>query len=352
MLLVFVTFGVGCGETGSSSSTNAKTEVDSRDQALAKRITFQRSDFPADWRAETQADQRRLRRLAPIPDCLKLRWSDLTPTGSSQSKVAEEGDTKAAPSEFDFIFASSAITIYANEDQARIAFKRATSDAFEPEARDELANCFKDYMTQADPDEPVTDITFQPLPTPRLTDEAAAHQVGKMLVAPPLTDDAAAYQVEMISGISVYDDLVFLRKARTIGVLTFFQYGPQWDKYQEEPLAKTVARRMGSETGSLGSAGTQGPRKFPVVSCGDLPSASITKIKARRLSCARARRIVRQFLSDCRDLASDPCLLTRSHFYCTTLAASYRYNNIGCVYQPDLRKPTASQRTVLFELDG
>jgi hypothetical protein len=351
MLLAFVTFGVGCGETGSSSATNAKTEIDPQDEARARRITFHRSDFRAGWRAETQADQRRLRRLAPIPDCLKLRWSDLTPTGTGESKVANEGDS--APSEFDFTFVSSTITIYANEDQARFAFKRATSDAFEPGARDKLARCFTDYMdSQADPDERVTDISFRRLPTPRLTDETAVHQVGKMLVAPPLTDDAAAYQVEMISGIGVYDDLVFLRKGRTIGVLTFFQYGTPWDTYEEEPLAKTVARRMGSETGSLGSAGTQGPRKFPVVSCGDLPSASITKIKARRLSCARARRIVRQFLSDCRDLASDPCLLRRSHFYCTTLAASYRYNNIGCVYQPDLRKPTATQRTVLFELDG
>jgi hypothetical protein len=180
-------------------------------------------------------------------------------------------------------------------------------------------------------------------------DEAAAHQVGKKLIGPSLTDDAAAYEVRMAlvdSGAPAWEDVMFLRKARSVAALAFFHAYFQWDEYEQDPLANTFARRMGSDTGSLGSASTQGPRTLPAASCGNLLSASITGITARGLSCVRARRIVRQVLSNC---SGDPCVLTATHFYCTTRDASYRYSHIGCAYQPDLRKPIRSQRTVLFQ---
>jgi hypothetical protein len=130
------------------------------------------------------------------------------------------------------------------------------------------------------------------------------------------------------------------------GNAAFFHAYFQWDEYERDPLANTFARRMGSDTGSLGSASPQGAETLPATSCGNLLSASITGITARGLSCVRARRAVRQFLSN---YSGDPCVLTANHFYCTTRDASYRYSHIGCAYQPDLRKPIRSQRTVLFQ---
>lgn len=335
LLFVVLMFGAGCGENGSSSANNAETQIDPDDEARAARITFQRSDFPIGWSVQAK-DQGR---FAAIPGCLKLRWSDLAPSGSSVSKIIED-DTASEPSAFETTYVASAVAIYSDEDQARIAFERASSDAFEQiSMREKLAECFKAYT-----DNQVEDVSFQQLPAPRLIDEAAVHQVGKKLIGPSLTDDAAAYEVRMTlvdSGAPAWEDVLFLQKARSLAVLTFFHAYFDWDDYEEEPLANTVARRMGSHTGSLGS-----PATLPAASCGDLLSTSISAITGRGLSCVRARRIVRQFLSNC---SEDPCLLTRSHFYCATRVASYRYSHIGCAYQPDLRKPIRSQRTVVFQ---
>lgn len=341
LLLVFLTFGTGCGESSSSSAADAEREIDLEDQARAARITFQRSDFPKGWSVEAKRDQGR---FAPIPGCFRLRWSDLAPSGSSTSKLTED-DTASEPSVFDATFVASTIAIYADEDQARVAFERASSDAFERlPTREKLAECFNAYS-----DSYVEDLSFRQLPAPRLLDEAAAHQVGTKLIGPTLTDNAAAYEVRMTLvdwGAPAWEDVMILRKARSVAVLAFFHAYFQWDEYERDPLANTFARRMGSDTGSLGSASPQGAETLPATSCGNLLSASITGITARGLSCVRARVAVRQFLSNC---SGDPCVLTANHFYCTTRDASYRYSHIGCAYQPDLRKPIRSQRTVLFQ---
>jgi hypothetical protein len=339
LILVFLTLGVGCGQARSNGATNSDTEIDLQDQARAERVVFHRSDFPTGWSLE--AAQTNGGRVGAILHCLQLRWSDLTPTGSSNSKISEDSTSYAA---FETTFTASAVAIYASEDQARIAFERVSSDAFEP-TREELVKCFKSYAQNH-----VTGVSFRQVPAPQLIDAAAVHQVGKSLVGPSLTDDAAAYKVEMTlidTGGPAYDDVVVLRNTRSIAVLTFFQAYLEWDEYEEEALANTVARRMAFDTGS---PATQVPQTLPAVSCGELRTAAITKIKARHVSCVRARRIVRQWLAQCERAGTDPCLQRRTRFYCTTLDASYRYNDIGCVYQPDLRKPITAQRTVLFQL--
>jgi hypothetical protein len=121
--------------------------------------------------------------------------------------------------------------------------------------------------------------------------------------------------------------------------------------YEEHPPTNTVARRVAFETPAVGSTAMQVPRAFPIISCGSLVAASVYEISARRISCFRARRIVRQWLAQCEQAGKDPCLMT-SRFYCRTLDASYRSNHIGCVYQLDLYKQLVSQRTVRFRIEG
>src|SRR5512133_2698597 len=80
--------------------------------------------------------------------------------------------------------------------------------------------------------------------------------------------------------------------------------------YEEHPLSNTVARRMAFDTPTVGSTATQAPRAFPLISCGSLVAASVYEISARRISCIRARRIVRQWLAQCEQAGKDPCLTT------------------------------------------
>jgi hypothetical protein len=121
--------------------------------------------------------------------------------------------------------------------------------------------------------------------------------------------------------------------------------------YEEHPPTNAVAIQVAVHTPAVGSTAMQAPRAVPIISCGSLVTASVYEISARRISCFRARRIVRQWLAQCEQAGRDPCLTT-SRFYCRTLDASYRYNHIGCVYQLDLYKQLVSQRMVRFRIEG
>jgi hypothetical protein len=339
-ILVSLPLVAGCGQGGSSSASNVKAESDARDQARAERITLQSSDFPIGWSVEAKADQRR---FVPIRDCVKLRGNDLRPTGTSDSTVIE-GD-KSERSAFDSTVVVSAVAIYADKERARIAFERLQRRP----ARARLSECFK-----ARADNHFTDISSERLPTPRLIDEAAARQVGNELAGPSLTDGAVGFKVSMTlvdSSAPAWGDVTVLWKGRAITVLTFYHAYFEWDEYEEHSLTNTVARRMAFDTGPRGSTATQAPRVFPIISCGSLVAASVYEISARRVSCIRARRIVRQWLVQCEQAGRDPCLTT-SRFYCRTLDASYRYNDMECIYQIDLRKLLLSQRTVRFRIEG
>lgn len=87
------------------------------------------------------------------------------------------------------------------------------------------------------------------------------------------------------------------------------------------------------------------------ISCGNLQSAFVYAIRAHRISCEVARRVVREWLSQCEPAQVDPCRTT-SQFRCRTRDESFRYNHIGCVYELDRRKAFASQRVVIFRIEG
>jgi hypothetical protein len=94
-----------------------------------------------------------------------------------------------------------------------------------------------------------------------------------------------------------------------------------------------------------------GTSRVSPTSCGNISSALVFAITARRISCVVARRVVREWLFQCERAQKDPCRTT-SQFHCRTRDASYRYNHIGCVYELDRRKAFASQRNVIFRIEG
>jgi hypothetical protein len=84
-----------------------------------------------------------------------------------------------------------------------------------------------------------------------------------------------------------------------------------------------------------------------VASCGDLPSGLVYKITARRVSCRIARRVARQWGSQCAQIPTGSCLTT-SHFYCRYSDTRYEAGAIRCVHEADLRKAMTAQRAVRF----
>src|SRR5262249_12356842 len=84
-----------------------------------------------------------------------------------------------------------------------------------------------------------------------------------------------------------------------------------------------------------------------VASCGDLPSRLVYNITARRVSCPFARRVARQWGSQCAQIPTGSCLTT-SHFYCRYSDTGYEAGAIRCVYEADLRKAMTAQRAVRF----
>jgi hypothetical protein len=140
---------------GSSSANKPQTRIDPKDQAAVQEIILHLSDFPAGWRAENQEDQK-------TPECFNLRWSDLTITGRSEFKNFVQGSNTLA---------TSTAGVYATEQQARIAFRRAASD--------KLAKCFADYMrSQSDKDFKVTGTSFGRLRFPHLADQSAGYEIA------------------------------------------------------------------------------------------------------------------------------------------------------------------------------
>jgi hypothetical protein len=102
-------------------------------------------------------------------------------------------------------------------------------------------------------------------------------------------------------------------------------------------LIFTVHTASGSSASYAGS----------VISCGDIPSRLIFGISARRLSCATARRVARQWGSQCAQIRTGSCLTT-SHFYCRYRDTAYEAGAIRCVYESDLRRSMTTQRAVRF----
>lgn len=99
-----------------------------------------------------------------------------------------------------------------------------------------------------------------------------------------------------------------------------------------------------SLTTSPARAAKQG---LTIASCGDIPSILVYGITARRVSCLAARRVARQWGSQCAQIRTGSCLTT-SHFYCRYRDTAYEAGAIRCVYELDLRKAMTAQRAVRF----
>jgi hypothetical protein len=216
VLLLVVGVGVGCGGGNTSSesrATTAQTKINSRDKLQAKRIVLRLSDFPTGWRAQASKNE------SKEPDCLKLDLGDLTVTGKASSRDFVNGQITSA---------TSAARLFANEQQARAAYKRIASE--------KLTKCFSDFMrSQSTSDAKVTDTSFGRLGFPKLADESAAYQIAVTLKAQGLTP-------------TVYVDLVFIRQTRATAILLFIDLFSPFDEQLKEQLARTVAGRMTTTT--------------------------------------------------------------------------------------------------------
>ena len=207
-----------CGNGNDKQAANEpRRAIRPADNALARRIVLNLSDFPSGWRADLSKEEN-----DSTSACINLDFSDLTLTGRADSKDFAMGDNTEA---------TSVARIFQSTGQARGAFGKIASE--------KTAQCLADYFeTEAKKDKDlkrqdvkVGDVSVGRLSFPSLGDRSAAYQIALSLETKDISP-------------TVYLDLVLVQRSRANAVLLFVDVLSPFDENLKRSLSRTVARRM------------------------------------------------------------------------------------------------------------
>jgi hypothetical protein len=211
-----------CGGGGGSDTRAAKRAINRDAQQQAESINLRLSDFPDGWRASPStsdaAAQKKFRK------CIGVDLSTVTLTGDASSKDFAKGDNTSA---------SSQAQISETASQAIDGMKRVSRGLSSAETKD----CVRKFIGST-PGYKVGEI-----------------DVGELKVTPPPNvDSAKAWEIlvplEGTSGtanglsVSVYDDIVYLRKGNIVANVATSDVFSPLDETLRAHLVRTVASRM------------------------------------------------------------------------------------------------------------
>lgn len=119
----------------------------------------------------------------------------------------------------------------------------------------------------------------------------------------------------------------------------------------DQPLI-TVATRAALVTvcfcGLLALAGSPPAHAEAATACGNIPVIFVFGIKTERVSCTLARKVARQWGSQCAQLRTGSCLVT-ALFYCRYRDTGYEAGAIVCTLERDLARGVRLPHRIRFE---
>jgi hypothetical protein len=226
---VVLAVAAACGGNGSGDETASKRAIEPEAQQRAESVVLTLADFPNDWRASApesdESGQDKFNR------CIGVDYSGLTRIGEAESQDFATGESTEA---------SSTAVIFEDEQQAEDAMKEHSDGLGGTAAED----CFQDLVEEAMRKEGGDQGDFK----------LGEIDIGELSFTPPDVDEAKAWQivmpVEITSGVgkgfepNVYLELVVLREADTVAVLTTQDVLTEFDRDLRDKLVQTMAGRM------------------------------------------------------------------------------------------------------------
>jgi hypothetical protein len=202
----------GGGGGGATDSKRAERRIEPAAQARAEASNLTLEDFETGWRAE-KADEN------DSSTCASRDLSHLTIVGTADSPTFRRGNITSV---------QSSVTIFDSEADATESFDAVRDPAFE--------DCFVDVITNAIDDTDgvdVTDSSVGALSFPHSGDETEAFE--------------AAIEVKAEGqSVSVYVDVVAVRKGDAIALLAFGDALSPFDDSTKEELVAQVVEKIGS----------------------------------------------------------------------------------------------------------